>query len=99
MPRRLTEDEREAKYVVRTEDCWLWIGARTRAGYGIFTANYVNAYAHRWMYERYIGPIPDGLDLDHLCRVRHCCNPGHLEPVTRKINLNRGAGHGGALSC
>jgi hypothetical protein len=97
VPRRLTDQERLTKYVTRTDDCWLWTGARTHAGYGLLTINYANHYAHRWSYELHVGPIPPGLDLDHLCRVRHCVNPEHLEPVTRKTNLNRGAGNGGAL--
>jgi hypothetical protein len=46
--------------------------------------------AHRVAYELFKGPIPAGMDLDHLCRVRCCCNPDHLEPVTRKENLRRG---------
>ena len=46
--------------------------------------------AHRFAYEMLVGPIPEGLDLDHLCRVRHCVNPNHLEPVTRSENLRRG---------
>ena len=46
--------------------------------------------AHRWSYEYHVGPIPDGLQLDHLCRVRHCVNPQHLEPVTARENTLRG---------
>lgn len=48
------------------------------------------ASAHRWSYAVHVGPIPDGLDLDHLCRVRNCMNPEHLEPVTRQVNSARG---------
>jgi hypothetical protein len=48
--------------------------------------------AHRLFYEQLVGPIPDGLQLDHLCRVRHCVNPDHLEPVTQTANVLRGIG-------
>ncbi|MFK5284023.1 HNH endonuclease signature motif containing protein, partial [Lacticaseibacillus paracasei] len=49
--------------------------------------------AHRFMYERLVGPIPAGMQLDHLCRVRPCCNPAHLEPVTQRENIARGRGY------
>lgn len=65
-------------------------------GYGqIGVAGTVYA-AHRYAYQELVGPIPDGLDLDHLCRNRACTNPDHLEPVTRKENINRSAKNGGA---
>lgn len=54
-------------------------------------------YVHRIAHELFVGPIPAGLDIDHLCRVRDCANPAHLEPVTRQENLRRGAGSGGVL--
>lgn len=75
--------------------CWLWTGAK-KQGYGYFydgsRANDrgPNHRAHRWIYEHLVGPIPDGLQLDHLCRVRHCVNPAHLEPVTAGENIRRG---------
>jgi len=47
-------------------------------------------YLHIYVYETLVGPKPPGLDLDHLCRIRHCCNPPHLDPATRKTNVNRG---------
>jgi hypothetical protein len=46
--------------------------------------------AHRFSYLKLVGPIPEGLQIDHLCRVRHCVNPDHLEPVTNKENIRRG---------
>jgi hypothetical protein len=52
----------------------------------------VKRYAHRWSYEHFVGPIPEGLHIDHLCRVRRCVNPDHLEPVTPKENYLRGEG-------
>lgn len=66
--------------------CWLWTGYVNLAGYGRFDGR----LAHRFAYEDMIGPVPDGLDIDHLCRVRNCVNPAHLEPVTRAENLRRG---------
>ena len=72
-------------------DCWLWLGALDRGGYGSFyIAKGRKAKAHRFAYEHMEGPIPAALDLDHLCRVRHCVNPDHLDPVTRGENIRRG---------
>ena len=73
--------------VDKTETCWLWTGGQS-AGYGRFGfKGRPNLGAHRFAYELLVGPIPPGLDLDHLCRVRNCVNPDHLEPVTRRENL------------
>lgn len=69
--------------------CWLWLGYLDRKGYGRFSLGHKNRIAHRIAYEHYIGPIPDGLPLDHLCRNRACVNPAHLEPVTTKVNNSR----------
>jgi len=78
---------------VRTTDgCWLWNGAKTAGGYGSVTINKKSSLAHRVSYELCAGKIPDGLHIDHLCRVRHCVNPSHLEPVTPKTNCLRGEG-------
>lgn len=71
-----------------TGDCWLWMARRLR-GYGKFDLGNTTAMAHRVAYELSVGPIPDGLQLDHLCRVRHCVNPAHLEPVTQRENILR----------
>ena len=78
--------------VDRSGECWLWTGALTTNGYGSFMKKkgLQMVRAHRFSYEYFVGPIPEGLDLDHLCRVRNCVNPAHLEPVTRRINLLRG---------
>ncbi len=70
--------------------CWLWTGCLTDGGYGRIRVDGVELKVHRLSYELFIGPIPEGLDIDHLCRVRRCANPEHLEPVTRSVNLQRG---------
>lgn len=72
--------------------CWIWQGALNDSGYGTLRLpDHRLLRAHRVSYEVFVGPIPDGMDLDHLCRVRSCVNPAHLEPVTRGTNLARGA--------
>lgn len=70
-------------------DCWLWTGYVAAGGYGEFHLAGRTRKAHRVAYELLVGPVPEGLDLDHLCRVRRCVNPEHLEPVTRQENLRR----------
>ena len=70
--------------------CWIWQLAIDQDGYGQVSINGRNLQAHRFYYEQSIGPIPDGLLLDHLCRVRCCVNPDHLEPVTTLENTRRG---------
>jgi hypothetical protein len=70
--------------------CWRWTGAMSRGAYGAFHYRSRLAVAHRVAYEIFVGPIPVGLDIDHLCRNHWCVNPNHLEPVTRRINLLRG---------
>ena len=76
--------------VEKTDTCWLWTASKNHNGYGIFDINGKTQRAHRLSYELYKGKIPDGLQIDHLCRVRHCVNPDHLEAVTRKENILRG---------
>lgn len=75
--------------VVVTPGCWLWTGAQTSDGYGRFTLNNRTVGVHRLTYELLVGPIPEGMQLDHLCRVPQCCNPAHLEPVTPRLNTHR----------
>lgn len=67
--------------------CWIWQRTTLPAGYGRMGAN---NYAHRVYYERFVGPIPEGLVLDHLCNHPSCVNPAHLEPVTHQENIIRG---------
>lgn len=70
--------------------CWEWTAGLNARGYGVFgVGRRQNSYAHRWAYMHLVGPIPDGLTLDHLCRNTRCVNPDHLEPVTRAENNRR----------
>lgn len=71
--------------------CWEWQGPFTPNGYGKHRIGpgHPERVAHRIAYEHYVGPIPDGLQLDHTCRVRRCVNPSHLEPVTGSENTLR----------
>ena len=79
--------------------CWLWVGAQDGHGYGSFHKDGRTARAHRVSYELHVGPIPDGLPLDHLCRVPLCVRPTHLEPVTHMENARRGVGGWLATHC
>jgi hypothetical protein len=86
--------------VAKTDACWNWTG-HTSGGYGRITRSRADVkanggprgvQAHRFAYEDIVGPIPAGLQLDHLCRNQLCVNPDHLEPVTQRENLLRGEG-------
>ncbi len=70
--------------------CWIWVASLDGKGYGKINIGGVITAAHRFSYTHYIGIIPDGLELDHKCRVRSCVNPDHLEPVTHLENVRRG---------
>jgi hypothetical protein len=76
--------------------CWRWTGGLNRNGYGRIGPRNPGKtrLAHRISYEMCVGPIPEGLTLDHLCRNPACVNPSHLEPVTQQENLARGEGIG-----
>lgn len=69
--------------------CWLWKGSLFRLGYGRVRRNDKIRSAHIVSYELFIGKVPDGLEIDHLCRVRRCVNPQHLQAVTHKENMRR----------
>ena len=79
------------KVAVTPEGCWRWRGkVNNKRGYGYISHGGREFIAHRVFYTALVGEVPDGLDLDHLCRKRWCVNPNHLEPVTRQVNLLRG---------
>lgn len=83
------------KVVVADSGCWLWTGATAGAGYGVIgsgrtaSGNARTEYAHRVSYEHFVGAIPQGLEIDHKCRMKLCVNPAHLEPVTHAENRRR----------
>ena len=76
-----------SKVTVSADGCWLWTSSVDERGYARMGGG---ALGHRVTYELVVGPIPDGLQIDHLCRVRNCVNPEHLEAVTCRVNLHRG---------
>lgn len=76
--------------VDQKSNCWIWQRCVQGNGYGRMWNGKQVTYAHRVSYAVFIGPIPGGMDLDHLCRNRRCVNPSHLEPVSRSENLRRG---------
>lgn len=67
--------------------CWLWTGHLDKYGYGKITVGRSSRLAHRIAYEAFIGPIPDGLTLDHRCRTPQCVNPAHMDPMPLKDNI------------
>lgn len=75
--------------------CWRWLGSKTPGGYGRVTFEKKFRSAHRFSYETFVGPIPPGLQIDHLCEQPECVNPDHLEPVTPLQNSYRAAAHNG----
>lgn len=84
-----TEKRRFWRKVVRTRGCWRWVGGRGKH-YGVWTilrgARRVQFRAHAIAFNLFVGPVPKDLVLDHKCQITLCCNPGHLKPVTRKVN-------------
>ena len=72
--------------------CWLWTGCVSGNGYGYISVNKKQTGAHRFAFEQRYGRIDDGLTVDHLCRVRVCVNPAHMQTVTGRVNTLRGNG-------
>lgn len=78
------------KVIEDANGCWVWTGNRTKDGYARFSVRGgLTIPAYRWAYEQMVGPIPDGLEPDHLCLNKACVNPEHIEPVTREVNVQR----------
>lgn len=91
-PGPISLEARLARLTNQTDSCWLWLGRPNNRGYGMIMLGgrgpeRKNVLAHRLSYEIRVGPIPDGLVIDHLCRVRLCVNPAHLRAVTQRENL------------
>lgn len=91
---------RRPRYLVENRGyetpCWVWQWAKTPKGYGTIAFGREDGVqrwqpAHRYFYEQHVGPIPDGYQIDHLCRFHDCVNPAHLEVVTQAENIRRGA--------
>ena len=82
-------DQLEDKILIG-DGCWEWTGCLMPLGYGQLRRDGKTVYAHRVMYELMVGPIPEGLFIDHLCRNRKCVRPDHLEAVTNEVNIMRG---------
>lgn len=77
----------------RTGECWLWTGSLRADGYADVKWQGKVIRVHRLVYMLEVGPIPEGLECDHLCKVRHCANPAHIELVTPQVNLQRRRNH------
>ena len=80
------------KVQVTDAGCWQWLAYCGENGYGRFYLAGKGWLAHRWSYEHHVGPVPAGLQIDHLCRNRGCVNPEHMEPVTPAENVRRSVG-------
>lgn len=103
-PARGSAAERFWSYTLESSGCWQWEGPRNADGYGwLRDADRGKVFAHRFAYELLVGPIPEGLTIDHLCRNRACVNPEHMEPVSAVVNVMRGisppARHARATHC
>lgn len=83
---RMPIEERLSRYDEDEYGCWRWNGPINHHGYGRMSQK----LAHRVAYEHWVAPIPEGMQIDHLCRVRSCINPAHMEVVTPKENTHRG---------
>lgn len=91
----MNAEAREARFWARVagrenpDGCWIWTGSHNPHGYGHVKRDGRNVTVHRYVYTMLVGPTPEGTQLDHLCRVRDCVNPRHLEPVTSRQNTLR----------
>jgi hypothetical protein len=88
-PRKTLEERLMRRREIDANGCWLWTASVNKSGYGIIWQDYTMKLVHRVSLELVGRPIPDGLVTDHLCRVRRCFNPDHLEAVTRRENTMR----------
>lgn len=79
----------QQKFSIARSGCWQWIASKDKWGYGKFHLG-KDTLAHRVSYKHFVGPLPDDLEIDHLCRNRSCVNPQHMEPVTKRENTLRG---------
>jgi hypothetical protein len=77
------------RFVYKTDTCWLWTGKNNARGYAVFSTGEKSFLAYRFAYNLSVGPVPEGLELDHTCEVIMCVNPAHLEPVTHAVNMRR----------
>lgn len=92
MPKYTCADDLDVRLWGRIQyvgECWVWTGGKSH-GYGHIMCEHRVWKVHRLTYTMLVGPVPDDLELDHLCRNRACCNPDHLEPVTGRVNTLRG---------
>jgi hypothetical protein len=90
MLQRIRTKYREELRVLDLGPCWVWTASRDGKGYGQISVDRRPRRAHRVIYELLVGPPPRGTELDHLCRVKLCVNPKHLQPVTHRTNVLRG---------
>jgi hypothetical protein len=87
------EDRIARKFTIVDDGCWEWTDSHRSRGYGALKVGGKRGQmvdAHLITYRTFVGPVPEGLELDHICRNRACINPDHLEPVTRRMNALRG---------
>lgn len=80
----------EKKYDIDDNGCWIWNAGHKAGGYGCFYDGNKDISAHQFSFVYFKGPVPKGLEIDHLCEVKNCVNPNHLEAVTHAVNVQRG---------